>query len=143
MGIFCKVTECIWGDHSFTLQVADVKLSTYCLMQMSVSNKTLVQDIQSLVTFLVTVHAASLIVIYIPPSEVKEFQNGADNMEVLFSSIIDILSSYMSLGLYSSEYEEWPSGIWHCVLRYVQVQLPLSMPCRQFRYSCTYSSPWH
>jgi len=36
----------------------------------------------------------------------------------------------MSWGLYSSEYEEWPSGIWHHVLQYVKVQLPLSMPYR-------------
>ena len=119
VAIFCKVAECIWGDHSFTLRVGDVKLPTYCLIHMPVSNKTLAQDIQSLVTFLVTVHAASLTGIYTPPSEVKEFQNGTDNLEVFFTSNIDFLSSYMSLGLYSSKYEEWPSGIWHHVLRYV------------------------
>jgi len=45
VGIFCKVTECIWGDHSFTLQVRDVKLSTYCLIHMPISNKTLVHRI--------------------------------------------------------------------------------------------------
>ena len=107
------------GEISFTLQVVDVTLFTYCLIHMPVSNKTLVQDIQSLVTFLVTVDAASLTVIYTPPSEVKECQNATDKLEVFFSSIIDILNSYMGLGLYSSKYEEWPSAIWHHMLRYV------------------------
>jgi hypothetical protein len=54
---------------------------------MPTSNKTLVQNMQSLVTFLVTVHAASLAAIYMPPSEVKEFQNGIDNLEV-FSAVL-------------------------------------------------------
>jgi hypothetical protein len=47
---------------------------------MPTSNETLVQDIQSLVRFLVTGHATSLAAIYTPPSEVKEVWNGIDNL---------------------------------------------------------------
>jgi len=65
VGIFYKVTECIWGGHSLTLHIWDVKLSTYCLIHMTTSNKTLVQDIQSSVTFLATVQAASLSFIHL------------------------------------------------------------------------------
>jgi hypothetical protein len=74
VGIVYKVKECISGDHSFTLQIGDVKLSIYCHIHMPISNKTLVEDIQSLVTLLVTVHAASLTAIYTPPWEVKCFK---------------------------------------------------------------------
>jgi hypothetical protein len=56
--------------------------------------------------------------------QVNEFQNGTDNFEETIRSTIDILSSYISWGLYSRKYEEWHSGIWHHLPRYVSVQLP-------------------
>lgn len=73
---------------------------------MHTGDRTLVQDIQSLLTLLVTVHAASLSAIYTHPSKVKEFHNCVYNLKVLFSSIRDMVSSCMSWGLCSGKYQD-------------------------------------